>query len=220
MTEAGKDIFQQSASSNPRRSLKQMGLAANNRVRWVAGAVLAVLLVLFATQAGRFLVVDAPRASDVIVVLAGETDRRPTRALELLQQGYGKRVLIDVPADSTIYTFTQLDLAQKYVQSLPQAAVVSVCPIVGLSTKAETEDVEKCLMRMNSGTVLIVTSEFHTRRALSTFRKELPRRTFSVAAEYDSAQFGRHWWTHRQWAKTVVDEWLRLLWWSVVDRWH
>jgi hypothetical protein len=197
-----------------------MGLAAKSRIRWVAGVVLAVFLVVLATQAGRFLVVDAPLPSDVIVVLAGETDRRPTRALELLQQGFGKRVLIDVPADSTIYTFTQLDLAQKYVQSLPQAAVVSVCPIVGLSTKAETEDVEKCLTRMNAGTVLIVTSEFHTRRALDIFRKELPRRTFSVAAAYDSAQFGTHWWTHRQWAKTVVDEWLRLLWWSVVDRWH
>ena len=197
-----------------------MGLAAKSRIRWVAGVVLAVFLVVLATQAGRFLVVDAPLPSDVIVVLAGENDRRPRHALELLQQGFGKRVLIDVPADSTIYTFTQLDLAQKYVQSLPQAAVVSVCPIVGLSTKAETEDVEKCLTRMNAGTVLIVTSEFHTRRALDIFRKELPRRTFSVAAAYDSAQFGTHWWTHRQWAKTVVDEWLRLLWWSVVDRWH
>jgi hypothetical protein len=197
-----------------------MGLAAKSRIRWVAGVVLVVLPVLLATQAGRFLVVDAPLPSDVIVVLAGETDRRPARALELLQQGFGKRVLIDVPADSTIYTFTQLDLAQKYVQSLPQSAAVSVCPIVGLSTKAETEDVEKCLTRMNSGTVLIVTSEFHTRRALSTFRQELPRRTFSVAGAYDSAQFGTHWWTHRQWAKTVVDEWLRLLWWTVVDRWH
>jgi DUF218 domain-containing protein len=186
----------------------------------VAGLVLAVLLGLFAAKAARFLVVDAPRPSDVIVVLAGETDRRPARALELLQQGYGKRVLIDVPAESNIYTFTQLDLAQKYVQSLPQAAAVSVCPIVGLSTKAETQDVEKCLTRMNAGTVLIVTSEFHTRRALSIFRRELRGRTFAMAAAYDSAQFGTHWWTHRQWAKTVVDEWLRLLWWSVVDRWH
>lgn len=186
----------------------------------VAGLMLVVLLGLFAARAGRFLVVDAPRRSDVIVVLAGETDRRPARALELLHQGYGARVLIDVPAESNIYTFTQLDLAQKYVQSLPEAAAVSVCPIVGLSTKAETQDVEKCLTRMNAGTVLIVTSEFHTRRALSIFRQELPRRTFSVAAAYDSAQFGTHWWTHRQWAKTAVDEWLRLLWWSAVDRWH
>jgi hypothetical protein len=197
-----------------------MGLAGKRRIWKVAFLVLVVLLGLFAAKAGRFLVVDAPQVSDVIVVLAGETDRRPARALELLQQGYGKRVLIDVPGESNIYTFTQLDLAQKYVQSLPQAAAVSLCPIVGLSTKAETQDVEKCLTRMNAGTVLIVTSEFHTRRALSIFRRELPRRTFSVAAAHDDAQFGTHWWTHRQWAKTVVDEWLRLLWWSAVDRWH
>jgi len=197
-----------------------MGLAGKRRIWMVAALVLAVLLTLFAARAGRFLVVDAPRSSDVIVVLAGETDRRPARALELLQQGYGKRVLIDVPAESNIYSFTQLDLAQKYVQSLPQAAAVSVCPIVGLSTKAETQDVEKCLARMNAGTVLIVTSEFHTRRALSIFRRELRGRSFSVAAAYDSAQFGTHWWTHRQWAKTAVDEWLRLLWWNVVDQWH
>lgn len=196
-----------------------MGLAARGRIWRVAALVLAVLLGLFGAKAGRFLVVDAARPSDVIVVLAGETDRRPARALELLQQGYGKRVMIDVPAESRIYTFTQLDLAQEYVQGLPQAAVVSVCPIVGLSTKAETQDVEKCLTRMNAGAVLIVTSEFHTRRALSIFRRELRGRTFSVAAAYDSAQFGTHWWTHRQWAKTVVDEWLRLLWWNVVDRW-
>ncbi len=197
-----------------------MGLAGKRRIWIVAAPVLAVLLGLFAVSAGEFLVVDAPRPSDVIVVLAGETDRRPARALELLQQGYGKRVLIDVPAASNIYTFTQLELAQKYAQSLPEAAAVSVCPIVGLSTKAETQDVEKCLTRMNASTVLIVTSEFHTRRALSIFRRELRGRTFSVAAAYDDAQFGTHWWTHRQWAKTVVDEWLRLLWWSVVDRWH
>ncbi|MFZ0958844.1 MAG: ElyC/SanA/YdcF family protein [Candidatus Sulfotelmatobacter sp.] len=197
-----------------------MGLAGKRRIWMAAGLVLAVLWAFFAARAGRFLVVDAPRPSDVIVVLAGETDRRPARALELLQQGYGKRVLIDVPAESNIYTFTQLDLARKYVQSLPEAAAVSVCPIVGLSTKAETQDVEKCLTRMNAGTVLIVTSEFHTRRALSIFRRELRGRTFSVAAAYDSAQFGTRWWTHRQWAKTVVDEWLRLLWWNVVDRWH
>jgi hypothetical protein len=197
-----------------------MGLAGKRRIWMVAVLLLVVLLGLFAARAGRFLVVDTPRPSDVIVVLAGETDHRPARALELLQQGYGKRVLIDVPAESNIYTFTQLDLAQKYVQSLPQAAAVGVCPIVGLSTKAETQDVEKCLTRMNAGTVLIVTSEFHTRRALSIFRRELRGRTFSVAAAYDSAQFGTHWWTRRQWAKTAVDEWLRLLWWSVVDRWH
>ena len=79
---------------------------------------------------------------------------------------------------------------------------------------------EKCLARENGSKVLIVTSDFHTRRALSIFRRELRGRTFSAAASRDSTQFGARWWTHRQWAKTLVDEWLRLLWWNVVDQWR
>jgi hypothetical protein len=198
-----------------------MRIAGSRRRAWiVAGLALAGVLALWAVRAGTFLVVDEPRPSDVIVVLAGETDHRPARALELLDQGYAKKVLIDVPADARIYTFTQLQLAEKYVQGLPQAAAVRICPIEGLSTKAETRDVEKCLAQENIRTVLIVTSDFHTRRARSIFRHQLPGTTFSVAASHDSAQFGTRWWTHRQWAKTLVDEWLRLLWWNGVDRWH
>ena len=62
-------------------------------------AVLAGLSVGLAAKAGSFLVVDAPRPSDVILVLAGETDRRPERALQLLAQGYGRRVVLDVPTN-------------------------------------------------------------------------------------------------------------------------
>jgi hypothetical protein len=197
-----------------------MRLAGRGRLWIGAGSALAVLFVFGAARAGSFLVVDDPRPSDIIVVLAGETDRRPVRALELLDQGYARRVMIDVPAESRIYTYTQLDLAQKYVQSLPQAANVTVCPIEGLSTKEETRDVEKCLAGESGGRVLIVTSDFHTRRALSIFRRELRGKTFSMAASRDSTQFGARWWTHRQWAKTLVDEWLRLLWWNLVDQWR
>jgi len=68
--------------------------------------------------------------------------------------------------------------------------------------------------------VLLVTSDFHTRRALSVFRHEIPGYEYSVAAARDDAQFGDKWWTHRQWAKTFVNEWLRLIWWSAVDRWR
>ena len=89
--------------------------------------------------------VDAPLRSDVILVLAGETDRRPQRALELLTQGYGRRIVLDVPTNAKVYEFTEIQLAQKYVQDLPQAAMMSICPIDGLSTKDESKDAEKCL---------------------------------------------------------------------------
>jgi hypothetical protein len=188
---------------------------------WLLGGVLlACVLVVLAAKAGSFLIVDAPRPSDVILVLAGETDRRPQRALELLAQGYGRRVVLDVPTNAKLYEFTEIQLAQKYVQDLPQGALVIVCPIDGLSTKDESKDAEKCLAREGGKSVLIVTSDFHTRRALTIFQREVSRYEYSVAASRDAEQFGAKWWTHRQWAKTLVNEWVRLIWWKMVDRWR
>jgi len=198
--------------------MKKQG--ARNRAWLTAGALLGCLLVVAAVKASNFLVLDAPRRSDVILVLAGETDRRPERALQLLAQGYGRRIVLDVPADAKIYEFTQLQLARKYIEDLPQAASVSVCPIEGLSTKDESKEAEKCIAREGGKSVLIVTSDFHTRRALSVFRREIPGHEYSVAAARDETQFGVRWWTHRQWAKTFANEWLRLIWWKVVDQWR
>ena len=193
---------------------------AGKRVWMAGGVVLALLLVELAANAGRLLIVDSPQPSDVILVLAGETDRRPARALELLDRGYGRRVVIDVPAAASIYGFSQVTLAEEYIQRLPQAASLAICPITGLSTRDEAHDAEKCLAREPANRVLIVTSDFHTRRALSIFRHELRQDSFSVSAAYDDTQFGVRWWTHREWAKTCVYEWTRLLWWNAVDRWR
>jgi hypothetical protein len=180
--------------------------------------LLGGLLIALAARAGDFLVVDVPLHSDVILVLAGETDRRPQRAVELLAQGYGRRVLLDVPTNAKIYEFTQIQLAQEYIQHLPQPALITICPIDGLSTKDESKDAEKCLASEGGKSVLIVTSDFHTRRALSIFRREVPGYDYSVAAARDEAQFGAKWWTHRQWAKTLLDECLKLVWWKILDQ--
>ncbi len=185
-----------------------------------AGLGLIAMVVVCAANAGRFLVIDAPEPSDAIVVLAGETDRRPARALRLMEQGYARRELLDVPATARIYEFTQLELAQKYIQDLPPGKSIGICVIKGMSTRDESRDVEKCLAGEDGTRVLIVTSEFHTRRALSIFRRQLPGKTFSVAAARDSSQFGTKWWTQRQWAKTCVEEWLRFFWWKAVDQWR
>jgi DUF218 domain len=190
------------------------------RVRLVVLILLILLFMGLAAKAGSFLLVDEPRRSDVILVLAGETNRRPERALQLLAQGYGRHIVLDVPTDSIIYEFTQLQLAQQYIHDLPQGASVSICPIDGLSTKDEARDAAKCMANEEAKRILIVTSDFHTRRALSTFRRELPQYAFSSAAARDDEQYGVKWWRHRQWAKTFVDEWMRLIWFESVDRWR
>ena len=179
-----------------------------------------MIVVALASQAARFLVVDDPQKSDAIVVLAGDTNARPAHALALLRQGMAQRAFLDVEVRDQIFDQRLTDLAQKYAASLPEANQISVCPITGLSTAAESDDVNRCLQSAGVHKVLIVTSEFHTRRALTIFRHRLPNYQFSVAAARNPSQFGIAWWTHREWAKVTLDEWMKLAWWETVDRWR
>src|SRR6266498_3782949 len=189
------------------------------RKLWVALAAVFLLGGLLLTTSGSFLVVNNPQHADVIVALAGETDRRPIRAVELLRAGYSNRLLLDVPAAAKIYDQQTIDVAQRYVNGLPDHAKITTCPIVGLSTKTEAQDVVRCLGRTTGQRILLVTSDYHTRRALSIFRRELKGSEISVAAASDPAQFGGQWWKHRQWAKVNFDEWAKLMWWQLVDSW-
>jgi hypothetical protein len=195
-------------------------MSKHRRTFWiVAGFLIMALALLFAANAGRILVLNNPEKSDAIVVLAGETEYRPQLGLRLLDQGYAGKLVIDVPVGQEIYQYTQVQLAENYFDKLPEAASIRICPIVGLSTRDESHDVAKCLTQ-GERKILIATSDYHTRRALAIFRQELPGRSFSVAAAYDPREYGIDWWRHREWAKTSFDEWLKLLWWSGVDRWR
>jgi hypothetical protein len=180
----------------------------------------ALLIGIFVTTSGAFLIVNEPRKSDVIVVLAGDTDGRPARGIELLDQGYAPRMILNVPAAAYVFHSNELDLAHRYIQGLPQAGAITICPINGLSTTAEADDAARCIQKLGANTVLLVTSDFHTRRALGIFKRRLPNHTYNSAASFDPNQFGAHWWQKREWAKTNFDEWLRLVWWEAVDRWR
>ena len=181
---------------------------------------LVVIVAVAARQAARFLVVDGPEESDAIVVLAGETNARPARALELLRQGMARHVLLDAETRNRIYDMRLIDIAQNYASRLPEASRVSVCPIFGSSTFAEADDVSRCLQPLGAHRVLIVTSDFHTRRALMIMRRRLPQYQFSAAGASDPAEFGAAWWTKREWAKVTFDEWSKTIWWQMVDRWR
>ncbi len=179
----------------------------------------AGLLASFAAVSARLLVVNHPADSDVIVVLAGETDKRPDLGLSLLAKGVAPVLILDVPGNAKIYKISETEIAKKYIRGL-NLANVDICPIYGTSTFAEAREVGTCLQTKGGSRVLIVTSDYHSRRALAIFRRECPRYNLSVAACEDPAVFGVHWWKSREWAKTNFNEWVRLIWWELVDRWR
>lgn len=217
-----------------RRSVSYTTLQLNSRARpipvrrrWVTkpriAIAVAVLFAVFSLFAGRLLVRDHPERSDAIVILAGDSqNERYRRGMELLRAGYGNHLFLDAQSDSTYFGHTPVDYAEAFLKqdAGDMSDKVSVCPFEEDSTLTETGFVAKCLEPLHARSVLLVTSDFHTARALSVFRHRLPQYHWSVAAAHDLRVFGTHWWQQREWAKTMFEEWLKVVWWNVVDRWR
>jgi uncharacterized SAM-binding protein YcdF (DUF218 family) len=181
----------------------------------------AILLIV---QSGSHLTVDSPEKSDAIVVLAGDrNDVRYWRGLELLRAGYGRQMVLDAGVERIFgrrYAEFAADFAARTAGE--QAANIRVCVITEDSTLRETADAVRCLAQLQPPprTVLIVTNDFHTRRAFSIFRRRLPQYHWSVAAAHDDYFFGLPWWHKREWAKTNLTEWEKLLWWELWESWR
>jgi hypothetical protein len=194
-----------------------------NQVRIAFIAVVALALVVALLQkAGEYLVMDQPVHADVVVVLAGDrNDRRFFRGLELVHQGYTPHMFVDANSDMILFGRTPAVLEDERIKSLNlNLDQVRVCPTQGDSTDEESRYVAQCLHTDPIRSVLLVTSDFHTRRAISIFKQRLPQYQWSVAAARDDTVFNQKWWQRREWAKTAFFEWTKLAWWETVDRWR
>ncbi|HLI63924.1 MAG TPA: ElyC/SanA/YdcF family protein, partial [Terriglobales bacterium] len=148
---------------------------------------------------------------------------RYSRGMELLRDGYGKHLLLDATTAIT-YGHSYADLAADMVARTagPFADEVSVCPIDGDSTKQEAIMAKTCLKALQPPphSVILATDDYHTRRALSIFSDRLPQYRWTAAAAQNRFLYGQPWWKHREWAKTYLLEWQKLLWWELFDRWR
>lgn len=187
--------------------------------RLVVLIIILVIAVLLLAHAASFLVLNDPQPSDVILVLAGGTDARYGHAVELQKMGFAERLILDADASRSRFGKSDADLAADFLRNNGPLGS-EVCPIREDSTFGEAVDVKKCLERRKVSSVLIVTSDYHTRRAISIFRKRLPQYEWSVAAASAPYHFANRWWRNRRWAKATLDEWEKYLWWKLVDQWR
>jgi DUF218 domain len=189
----------------------------------IIALVLVLTVVCVGRTAGSYLVLDSSERGDAIVVLEGDqNDSRYHRALQALRDEKSPLLFVDSSTDVVMFGRTVATQEEDFIQRSAGALVgrVRVCPIQGDSTVEETEYVQRCLENRPVNSVVLVTSDFHTRRALSVFRQRLPQYHWSVAAARDQTRFGTDWWCQREWAKTTAQEWTKLIWWETIDRWR
>jgi DUF218 domain len=182
------------------------------------------LVVLVATvfwNASRWLVVDGPARSDLILIIDGSIDGRFAKGLGLFQGGYGKQIVVTENVDMPVFGQTRADLASEFIRNRMAnlADRIDVCPTRG-DLRESVVQVIHCIPNVGVQRILLVTSVYKTRRTLSIFSRLIPQYSWSVAAAEDPSQFGYKWWRDPEWARQMVSEWTELLWWNCVDRWQ
>jgi len=194
---------------------------------WLLGAV--VVLVAGLLRWGGYILIandPLPAHADAAVVLQGSLVAERARvagAMALLQKGIAERVLLSVPPrsywDEPIEPAVRRFLEREYGNEL--ATKVDLCETGpdANSTRDEARDLTRCLLARRLSTVIIVTSDYHTRRAgliwTKTLSEQAPTVHMWVHGVSDSEFQARGWWRSRLYSKTWFLESIKLVW-SVV----
>jgi uncharacterized SAM-binding protein YcdF (DUF218 family) len=187
---------------------------SKNRTTWlIAGLVLLAILVFHSAILGAMgdaLVKDEPpRKADIGLVLAGDfSGNRVVLAGQLVNQGFVPKVLVSGPAG--VYGVFECDLAIPFAENkgFPASYFVAF-PHRAHSTQEEAGVVVPELRRLGAKTVLLVTSDYHTRRAGKIFRAAAPDLTFYVVGARDDDFSPHGWWRNREGRKVFAFESLK-----------
>ena len=185
--------------------------------RWWVVVIVVVLAAVLAHPLwlgalGRYLVkADGPSRADIAVVAAGDGfGNRILKAAELVRQGFTSRVLVSGP--DGMYDSNEADLAIAFAVHRGNAASWFIrFPIRAYSTREEARAIAPELRRLGARRVLLVTSDYHTRRAGSVYRGAAPDLEFRVVAAPDKFFRAGDWWRTREGQKRFVLEWLKTI---------
>ncbi len=175
-----------------------------------------VLCVLFSGTLlgamGSFLVkAEPPSKSDMILVLAGDSrGNRILKAAELVKAGYAPKALVSGPDGN--YGYYECDLAIPFAvkAGYPEAYFLHF-ENMARSTRDEARVVAAELRRLGAHRILVVTSDYHTRRAARMYHDEAPDLDIHMVAAPDTFFSAGGWWHNREGRKTLFMEWSKTL---------
>ena len=151
--------------------------------------------------------------AEIAVVLAGDYwGFRLTKAAELVRQGYVPRVLVSGPPG--FYEVNEADAAIHFavVRGYPAEWFIPLHH-TAMSTREEATAVLDALQQRHIHSALVVTSNYHTARALRIFRNAERQRgggpDLRMVASGDRFFSAAGWWHNREGRKIAFMEWAK-----------
>jgi uncharacterized SAM-binding protein YcdF (DUF218 family) len=168
---------------------------------------------------GSLVVEDSLKKSDAIIILSDDNfyADRATRAAELFRQN-----LAPVVVASGIRLRPNADIAELMTHDLIERGVpkqdIVTFPQDADNTREEAELLKKLVQSKNWKSVIVVTSNYHTRRARYIFRKVFAdTATIRIASARDADYDPDHWYERRKSIKRFTHEaaGFCLAWWEL-----
>ncbi len=188
-------------------------------------ALVAVFVLLYSLRhpmlrlAGWFWVVDEPlEHADAILVLGDDnyTGDRAAHAAELYREGLAPRVVASGRMLRPNMGLAEMIRRDLEAHGVPSASVIPFSSHAA-NTREETEALKDLVIHRGWKKILVVTSNYHTRRARFIFGRVFPAGvTVRVSAAQDSDFDPGRWWETRIGLKLFFNELLGY----VVARWE
>ncbi len=196
------------------------GLVALAVVGLLVAATWAARRPLLTGAAHLLTVRDSLRSADAILMLSGDYDVRPEEVARIYRLGLAPRVVLvrekDSPAVRLGVVPNTSDAAVAVMRRLgvPQAAILVLrFPGGANSTDDESRAFREWAYNARPGTVIAVTSAFHSRRSRWLLRRQLDRLDVTVLMdgvpdwEFDES----NWWRNKRGLTKYVEEYLKFL---------
>ena len=172
------------------------------KVMFALAALLAVIAYFYPE---KFLCVDSGRVSaDAIVVLGGGNHERPLRAAELFRQHAAPRIILSGAGDDGINR-------QILISNGVPAGAIQI-EDKSQTTRENAEFTIKLLRAEKIHSAILVTSWYHSRRALKTFEHYAPEIKFYSRPSYFAFARG-------DWTKPSINKRMRLEFFKLPGYW-
>lgn len=176
------------------------------RITLATICLVAAIVLLGWLLAPTLLVVDSGAgAANAMVVLGGEPWTRPTRGAEVFKESHPALVIVSGNGDC------QDVRRQMEAQGVPASVIETECQ--SRSTQENALQSVKLLRAHQATNVVLVTSWFHSRRALACFRKAAPEITFASRPTACPASGVRH--PDAYTFKRVIQEYAKIVYYRV-----
>jgi uncharacterized SAM-binding protein YcdF (DUF218 family) len=165
-------------------------------------------------MAGSFWVVsDKPAPSDAIAILGDDNFQgdRATRAAELFKAGMAPRIIASGRYLRPYATIAELEQHDLIDRGVPPGAIVRLDQHAE-NTRDEAYAIAQLISARGWKRIILVTSNYHTRRARYICERAFPARTILLVVAAPDSEYDPHsWWHTRAGAKIFAHEFAGML---------